>query len=185
MSNKKSEKMCNKKSEKSKNSSNNEFLKLPSMMNSEKKYKQCIKQLDTLDKFTAFMEDTLIVNTLHLNDQELWGLIQKISKDVTEQNPVSIPSISVHQWMVDYFNSWENMKIKDIPGGSESSSNTSTTSSSSISNSSETEESSEYSEDSSVYSDDTVLLNSEISEVESYSSSSEDENLSESYSDTD
>lgn len=98
-------------------------LKWPSMLNSSKKYKDCLKNLDTLEKFSAFMEDTLILNTLHLTDSELWTLIQKISKDVIEINPVTVAPISIQQWVVDYFSNWEAMKIKKQTDSDSSSTN--------------------------------------------------------------
>lgn len=133
------------------------------MMNSEKKYKHCIKQLDTLDKFTSFMEDILIVNTLHLTDQELWGLIQQISKDVVNTNPVTIPSTSIQQWMEDYYNNWENMKTKDVSPESSNDSITSVDSSSSS-------KSSSYPSDTD--SNDTLLLSTESQSLSSSSNSS-------------
>lgn len=92
-----------------------ESMKWPVIMNSKNKYLNCLKKMNSLDKFTAFMEDTLIVNTLHLTDEELWAMIQKISQDVIATNHVSIPSISVQQWIVDYYHHWETMREKKEP----------------------------------------------------------------------
>lgn len=151
------------KNQKSNKLNQKDFSKFPIMMNSEKKYKHCIKQLDTLDKFTSFMEDSLIVNTLHLTDQELWNLIQQISQDVTETNPVTIPPLSVHQWMSNYYESWGNMKAKDHPveNSSESGESDESMSSSYLTSSSDSSHVYTYS------SDDTVLFSSDTSESDS------------------
>lgn len=84
-------------------------LKWPSILNSGEKYFECLQKLNTLEKFSCFMEDTLIMNTLHLTDNELKNMIKKISEDLIELNHVSIPPISIQQWVVDFFTSWDSV----------------------------------------------------------------------------
>ena len=73
---------------------------MPPMLDTEVKYKKCIEGMKDIQKFTQFMEEELLLNSINLSDSELWEAIQQIATDVLANHPATIKPLEVQKWIV-------------------------------------------------------------------------------------
>ena len=72
----------------------------PEVLRGEDNYKQCIQEINSTNKYTQFMEEQLLLQSIHLTNKELWDLIQKVTGDVLKTHPDTINPLDLQRWIV-------------------------------------------------------------------------------------